>query len=85
MFVLNSGEGAICSVDGGSGLVKITKEVPGHMRGLALYDKYASVEMSLIRESTVFGGLPIGSAGALRCGLAVIDRISGRTVSRVEF
>lgn len=85
LFVLNSGEGAICRVDRGSGFVETIEKVPGYTRGLALHGQFAFVGMSLIRETNVFGGLPIGSAGPLRCGLAVIDLISGRTVARFEF
>ena len=85
LFVLNSGEGAICTVDRRSGFLETIEKVSGYTRGLALQGQFAFVGMSLIRESNVFGGLPIGSAGPLRCGLAVIDLISGRTVARFEF
>lgn len=85
LFVLNSGEGTICVVDRRSGIRETIEKVPGYTRGLALHGQFAFVGMSLIRESNVFGGLPISNVGSLRCGLAVIDLLSGRMVAKFEF
>jgi hypothetical protein len=44
------------------------------------------VGLSRIRETAVFGGLPIAERHHdLRCGVAVIDLVSGRVVAKFEF
>jgi uncharacterized protein (TIGR03032 family) len=84
LYLLNSGHGALCRVDLQSGVLEQVATVPGYTRGLALHDRFAFVGLSKIRESNVFGGLPIARQ-SLHCGLAVIDLISQQTVAHLEF
>ncbi len=48
--------------------------LPGFTRGLDCFAGYAFVGMSQIRESAVFGGLPLQENELdRRCGLAIVD------------
>jgi len=86
LFVLNSGCGELCVFDETDGHVDPIDAVPGYTRGLSIAGQFAFVGMSQIRESNVFGGLPIAKKhDALRCGVAVVDLISGRSVAWFEF
>lgn len=86
LWYLNSGKGELNVVDIETGATEVIDRVPGYTRGLALAGQFAFVGMSQIRETNIFGGLPIGEqANELRCGVAVVDLISGRTVAWFEF
>ncbi len=57
-----------------------------YTRGLAFHGPIAFVGLSKIRESAVFGGLPIGArADELRCGVAAVDLRTGRSVAWFQF
>jgi len=86
LYVLNSGLGTIEKVDRSSGQRDVIEKVPGYTRGLAMYGPFAFVGMSRIRETAVFGGVPIAEKREdLRCGVAVIDLRSGKAVAYLEF
>lgn len=86
LWVLNSGRGEINLVDLATGRADVIERVPGYTRGLSLAGSFAVVGLSKIRETAVFGGLPIGERHEeLRCGLAVIDLIRGQSVAWFEF
>lgn len=86
LFVLNSGHGAICKVDRQTGRLETVEQVPGYTRGLAFHGQFAFVGLSRIRETNVFGGLPISERrNELCCGIAVIDLQSGRSVAKFQF
>ena len=85
LYFLNSGLGELTKVDSKGQLVTIDR-VPGYTRGLSFAGQFAFVGMSQIRETNIFGGLPIGEKpDGLRCGVAVIDMESGRAVAWFEF
>jgi len=53
---------------------------------LAFIGQFAIVAMSKARERSVFGGVPICQQPAkMRCGLVMIDLVSGRSVAFLEF
>lgn len=86
LWVLDSGRGVLATVDIESGRFDAIEKVPGYTRGLAFAGQFAFVGLSKIRETNVFGGLPIAeNPESLRCGIAVIDLLSGRTVSTFQF
>jgi uncharacterized protein (TIGR03032 family) len=86
LWVLDSGRGRLCTVDLASGRVDPVAEFPGYARGLAFHGPFAFVGLSRIRETAVFGGVPIAERGdELKCGLAVVDLRSGRSVASFEF
>jgi uncharacterized protein (TIGR03032 family) len=82
LWVLDSGRGHLSVVDPASGKVEQAAAVPGYTRGLAFWGPYAFVGLSRIRETNVFGGLPIAAKrDELICGVGVIEWRSGRTVA----
>ncbi len=86
LWVLDSGRGTICTVDPATGKTDIVTNVPGYTRGLAFAGQFAFVGMSKIRETSVFGGIPIAEKlNELRCGVAVVDLNSGQAVAFIQF
>lgn len=86
LYVLDSGRGALCTVDLASGNRTVVTTFPGYCRGLSFYGPFAFVGLSRIRETAVFGGVPIAeNRESLKCGLAVVDLRSGRSIASFEF
>jgi len=86
LWVLNSGCGTLEVVDIASGTRDVVVKLPGYTRGLAFCGPAAFVGLSRIRETSVFGGLPIAAQReTLKCGLGVVDTSSGRTIATLEF
>jgi protein O-GlcNAc transferase len=86
LWVLNSGRGLLCHVHLQGGQVDEVAVLPGYTRGLACHGPYAFVGLSKIRETAVFGGLPIAEhPDQLRCGVGVIELATGRTVATLQF
>src|SRR5262249_1568586 len=72
VWLLDSGAGRLVAVDPVTGEVSAVAEQPGYARGLALYGSYAFVGQSKIRETAVFGGVPIAERReGLRCGVGM--------------
>lgn len=86
LFALDSGKGRLLLVDLAAGRGDTIAQLPGYLRGLALHAGHAFVGLSRIRDSNVFGGLPIAERReALRCGVGVVELASGRLVAHLEF
>ncbi len=86
LWILNSGCGTFGFVDRATGKFESVESVPGYSRGLALFGQFAFIGLSKIRETSVFGGVPIAEKrDDLQCGLGVVDLISGRTVAVFKF
>lgn len=86
LWVLNSGRGELSEVDIRSGELEAICEFPGYTRGMACFEDYAFVGLSRIRETNVFGGLPIGAnPQSLRCGFGVVELSTGRTIATLSF
>jgi len=86
LWVLNSGNGHLSHVDRQNGQVDAVAALPGYTRGLAMHNGYAFVGLSKIRETNIFGGLPIGEfADQLRCGIGVVELATGKTVATLQF
>jgi uncharacterized protein (TIGR03032 family) len=86
IFVLDSGRGRLVVADAERGSVTTVCELPGYTRGLAMMGSFAFVGLSRIRETSTFGGLPIADRrDSLKCGVAVVDLISGRQMALLEF
>ncbi len=86
LLVLDSGNGRLVAVDANSGQMETVVQLPGYTRGLAIHGNIAFVALSKIRETSTFGGLPIGEKlNQLKCGLAIVDLAAGRTVATFEF
>ncbi len=86
LWVLNSGCGQLGVVDVAAGRFEPVERLPGYTRGLAFAGPFAFVGLSQIRETAVFGGMPIAEhQGELRCGVGVVDLRSGKSVAYLEF
>lgn len=86
LYLLDSGHGALLRVDPVSGVRHTLITLPGFTRGLDLYGGLAFVGLSQVRESSVFGGLPLQQGNnTLRCGLAIVDLSSGQLVETFWF
>jgi uncharacterized protein (TIGR03032 family) len=86
LYVLNSGNGALEAVHLDSGGRTLVAKVPGYARGLACHGDIAFVGLSRIRETNVFGGVPIAeNHEELKCGVGVVDLRTGITLATLEF
>ncbi len=86
VWMLHSGAGQLVLVDPASGKAETVTELPGYTRGLALYDRFAFVGLSKIRETSTFGGMPIAARRPeLKCGVGVVDLGTGRLAAHLEF
>lgn len=85
-FILESGKGTIATADLASGRVETVAELPGFTRGLAFAGPYAFIGLSQVRESNIFGGLPLTERVEERkCGIDVVDVRSGEIVAFLRF
>ena len=85
-FVLESGKGTLATADLKSGRVETIAELPGFTRGLAFAGPFAFVGLSQVRETNVFGGIPLTQRVADReCGVYVVDLRTGNVVAFLRF
>jgi uncharacterized protein (TIGR03032 family) len=86
LYVLDSGMGHLQRVDVATGQREMIAPLPGYARGLAIHGGLAFVGLSRIRETAVFGGVPIAEFhDQLKCGVGVVELATGRTVATLEF
>ena len=86
LWVLDSGRGRLLLIDRAAGRGAVAAELPGYTRGLAMHGDVAFVGLSRIRESNVFGGMPIAERrDELKCGVGAVDLRSGRLLGHLEF
>ena len=86
LWMLHSGAGQLVLVDPARGRAEPVTELPGYTRGLAMYDRFAFVGLSKIRETSTFGGMPIAERRPeLKCGVGVVDLGTGRLMAHLEF
>lgn len=86
LWLLNSGLGTLVEVDRDSGKTKVVAELPGYTRGMACLGPVAAVGLSKVRETSTFGGVPIAEdRDSLRCGVALVELGSGKTLATLEF
>jgi uncharacterized protein (TIGR03032 family) len=86
LWLLDSGMGELQIVDPTNGVREPVCRLPGYLRGLTFFDRFAFVGLSKIRESNIFGGLPISEKIAdLKCAVYVIDLGTGQPVGLIEF
>ncbi|HEY6563362.1 MAG TPA: TIGR03032 family protein, partial [Pirellulaceae bacterium] len=86
LWVLNSGIGSIETVDLRTGKRDLVTRVPGYTRGLAFAGPVAFVGLSRIRETAVFGGVPIADKlDELKCGVGILDWRSGQQLASLQF
>ena len=87
LWVLNSGCGEIVAIDIVSGDREKIISLPGYTRGMAIFDCYAFVGLSKIRETDIFGNLPISDRlkDRLKCGIAIVDLPRRKMIGCLEF
>ncbi|MCF8056237.1 MAG: TIGR03032 family protein [Desulfocapsa sp.] len=90
LWLLNAGTGELGQVDRKSGRFQPLVFCPGYLRGLAFYDRFALVAMSLPRYNKVFSGLPLDETLEKKdakpfCGIMVVDLESGMTAHWLRF
>ena len=86
VWALDSGRGQLVRIDPQSGRWDVVTTFPGYARGLAFSGSLAFVGLSRIRETSVFGGVPIAEQREqLKCGVGVVDLRSGQQVAAFQF
>lgn len=86
LWVLESGTGGVVLVDRHSGRRETVAALPGFTRGIALAGRYAFIGLSKIRPTSAMAGVPLAERrDHLRCGVAVVDLSTGKTVAMLEF
>lgn len=86
LWLLESGTGQLVLVDRVMGQRQAVAELPGFARGLALSGRYAFIGLSKIRSTSAMDGVPLAERrGQLKCGVAVVDLISGCVCAMLEF
>jgi uncharacterized protein (TIGR03032 family) len=73
-------------VDLTSGHREEVAALPGYSRGLAFHKDLAFVGLSKIRETAIFGEVPIAAYhDQLKCGVGVVELSTGNTVATLQF
>ncbi|MEL7077943.1 MAG: TIGR03032 family protein [Cyanobacteria bacterium J06643_13] len=86
LWVLNSGKGELITVDLNSGKQELVVALPGYTRGMAFVGNFAFIGLSKIRETAIFGNLPISDRfHDLKCGIAIVDLQAKKMIGCLEF
>ena len=87
LWVLNSGEGGLGTVDPATGKYEEVASLPGFTRGLDFVGPLAFVGLSQVRESAVFSGIAIAERPVAErcCGVWVVNIQSGKVIAFVKF
>lgn len=89
LWLLESGEGTIGTVELNSGKYEPVAQFPGFTRGLSFAGPLAFVGLSQVRESAVFSGIPLverlEKAEERTCGVWVVNIDTGQTVALCQF
>ena len=89
LWVLQSGDGSIGTVDLATGKYVSVARFPGFTRGLSFLGPLAFVGLSQVRESAVFSGIPLverlKEAEDRTCGIWVLNIETGETLGFCRF
>lgn len=86
LWVLESGDGNLSTVDLATGRVDAVIQFPGFTRGLDFYGPLAFVGLSQVRESAVFSGIPLTQRLTERtCGVWVVNIETSETIAFLKF
>ena len=86
LWLLESGQGGIGTVDLDTGRYEEVAQLPGFTRGLSFLGPLAFVGLSQVRESAVFSGIPLVERLEERtCGVWVLNIETGETVAFCRF
>ncbi len=89
LWLLESGEGTIGTVDLNTGAYEPIAQFPGFTRGLSFLGPLAFVGLSQVRESAVFSGIPLverlKAAEERVCGVWALNIETGETIGFCQF
>lgn len=89
LWLLESGEGTIGTVDLQTGKYEPIAQFPGFTRGLSFLGPLAFIGLSQVRESAVFSGIPIverlKKAEERTCGVWILNIQTGETLGFCRF
>jgi len=86
LWVLESGQGSLATVDLATGRLETVAQCPGFTRGVDFVGPLAFIGLSQVRESATFSGLPLTERLEERtCGVWVVDIDTGQTVAHLKF
>jgi len=86
LWVLESGKGALSRVNTSNGQIETVVVLPGFTRGLSFVGDLAFVGLSEVRETAVFGSIPITESASERiCGVWVVDIKAAKVVGWLRF
>ena len=86
LWVLESGRGALSTVDAVTGRVETVAQVPGFTRGLDFVGPFAFIGLSQLRSSNPFTDIPLTDENPERSsGVWVVNVETGNTVAFLRF
>ena len=86
LWVLESGNGSLATVDLATGKREEVVQLPGFTRGIDFYGPLAFIGLSQVRESAVFSGIPLTERLTERiCGVWVVNIEQGEIVAFLKF
>jgi uncharacterized protein (TIGR03032 family) len=88
LWVLDSGRGTIVLVDPATGSSRTFAQMSGFTRGLDFFGSIAFIGLSRVRESNVFGGLPLTERIEEKdrfCGVQALNVSTGKVEGFVKF
>jgi len=86
LWVLESGQGSLVTVDTVKGTWETVAKLPGFTRGIDFIGPLAFIGLSKVRESAVFSGIPIVADLAERiCGVWVLNIETGEVLGFLRF
>jgi len=87
LWLLESGTGSFGTLDLETGKFQSLVSLPGFTRGLSFHGSLAFIGLSQVRESAVFGGIPIAERALEEriCGVYVLNIETGEVVGFVKF
>lgn len=89
LWLLESGDGTIGTIDLGTGKYESIAQFPGFTRGISFVGPLAFIGLSQVRESAVFSGIPLverlEKAEERTCGTWVLNIETGETLGFCRF
>lgn len=86
LWVLESGQGSLATVDETTGQLKTVVQLPGFTRGLDFWGPLAFIGLSQVRESAIFSGLPLTERLQKRiCGVWVVNIDTAEVIAFLRF
>ncbi|VEP18983.1 TPR repeat-containing protein [Hyella patelloides LEGE 07179] len=86
LWILESGNGSLATINSASGKLETVTTLPGFTRGIDFYGSLAFIGLSQVRETAVFSGIPLTERLKERiCGIWVVNILTGKTIAFLRF